>query len=275
MSSSKTTDLQALDQLTGGAFSAATSGERSARLRDWLLTAPELETMNSVYHELSVRDKGAAKVLREKIDEIRRTRSQEATATEWADKARQLLQVPRLNIADAMAWQRDAARAGAPLSREPLAALKLELAEKVRRIEDLQHQVMVQREAAVLLTQRVEVLSTKPLVEARAARDSTLADVQQWQQQEHDLARHADWPSVDMKYPPQLDNAGQQLKAVWDGFDAALAQAVQALEQPSAALPPVPVWAEDIQRQRGVARAHPGGSAGQTPHGRSAAPATA
>ena len=252
VSSSKTSDLQALDQLTGGAFTAATSGERSTRLREWLQTGPALETMNAVYHELSVRDKGAAKVLREKIDEIRRVRSQEATAAEWAEKARQLLQVPRLNIADAMAWQRDAAKAGAPLSREPLAALKVELADKVRRIEDLQHQVMVQREAAVLLTQRVEVLSTKPLTEARAARESTLADVQQWQQQARDLAAHADWPSVDMKYPPQLDNAGQQLQAVWDGFDAALAQAAQAWDQPEAALPLVPVWAEDIQRHRGV-----------------------
>ena len=48
-------------------------------------------------------------------------------------------------------WQRDAAKAGAPLSREPLAALKLAVAERVRGIEDLQHRVQVQREAAVLL----------------------------------------------------------------------------------------------------------------------------
>jgi ATP-dependent RNA helicase SUPV3L1/SUV3 len=36
-------------------------------------------------------------------------------------KAEALLGAARLNLADAMAWQRDAAKAGAPLSREPLA----------------------------------------------------------------------------------------------------------------------------------------------------------
>jgi ATP-dependent RNA helicase SUPV3L1/SUV3 len=55
-SSSKPVDIQALDQLTGGVFTAATSGERSARLRDWLLTEPSVEQMNEVYHELSGRE---------------------------------------------------------------------------------------------------------------------------------------------------------------------------------------------------------------------------
>ncbi|MFM6999893.1 MAG: DUF349 domain-containing protein, partial [Limnohabitans sp.] len=123
-SSSKPVDIQALDQLTGGVFTAATSGERSARLRDWLLTDPSVEQMNEVYHELSGRDKGAAKALREKLDEVKRSRGQEALAADWAERAEQLLQSARLNIADALAWQRDAAKAGAPLSREPLAGLK-------------------------------------------------------------------------------------------------------------------------------------------------------
>ena len=35
------------------------------------------------------------------------------------------------------------------------------------------------------------------------------------------------WPSVDLKYPSQLDAAGKQLQAVWDGFSAALALAAQ------------------------------------------------
>ena len=68
-----------------------------------------------------------------------------------------------------MAWQRDAAKAGAPLSREPLATLKAQLADRVKGIEDLQHRVQVQREAAVLLAQRIEVLSTKSWRDAQAA----------------------------------------------------------------------------------------------------------
>ncbi|NBX14696.1 MAG: hypothetical protein EBR17_06100, partial [Betaproteobacteria bacterium] len=62
--------------MTGGAFMAQTSGERSARLREWLLTGPSAEQMQAVYRELSTRDKGAAKVLREKLDELKRSHGQ-------------------------------------------------------------------------------------------------------------------------------------------------------------------------------------------------------
>ena len=46
----------------------------------------------------------------------------------------------------AMVWRKshlfDAAKAGAPLSKEPLASLKVQLADRVRGIEDLQHRVV-------------------------------------------------------------------------------------------------------------------------------------
>ena len=253
MTSSKPLDLAALDQLTGGAFNAATSGERGARLREWLLTEPSEEQMHEVYRELSSRDKGVAKILKEKLDEIKRAHGQDALASDWAQKAEQMLQAPRLNIADALAWQRDAAKAGAPLSREPLASLKVRLAEVVKGVEDLQHQVMVQREAAVLLAQRIEVLSTKPLAEAQVGQSGLQADVSQWQAQAETLTQNAVWPSVDLKYPAQLDAARTQMQAVWDGFSAALSLAALAQTDAGAALPPVPVWADEIRRSRGEA----------------------
>jgi ATP-dependent RNA helicase SUPV3L1/SUV3 len=251
VTSSKPLDLATLDPLTGGVFSAATSGERSARLREWLLTDPSEEHMHEVHRELSARDKGAAKILKEKLDEIKRAHGQDALASDWAQKAEQMLQAPRLNIADALAWQRDAAKAGAPLSREPLASLKIRLAEVVKGVEDLQHQVMVQREAAVLLAQRIEVLSTKPLAEALAGQTGLQADVAQWQAQAQALTQNAVWFSVDLKYPSQLETARSQLQAVWDGFSAALTVAVQAQADVAAALPSVPVWADEIRRLRG------------------------
>jgi len=52
-----------LDAVTGGVFSAATSGERAARLRAWLATEPEVAVMQEVFRDLSTRDKGAAKPL--------------------------------------------------------------------------------------------------------------------------------------------------------------------------------------------------------------------
>ena len=250
-SSPKTPDVQALDNLTGGAFAAQTSGERAAKLRDWLLTEPSQEDLQHVYKEISTRDKGAAKVLKEKMDELKRSQGQDVLATEWAERATAMLHASRLNIADAMAWQRDAAKAGAPLSREPLASLKTQLAEKVKAVEDLQHQVMVQRETAVLLAQRIEVLSTKSLKEADAANEVLQADVSQWLQQAHALTEDAAWQSVDLKFPPQLDASRHQLSSVWEAFEGALSQAKAARDDEVQALPSVPVWAEEIRVARG------------------------
>ena len=254
-SSQSSADISSLDQLTGGAFTAATSGDRSARLRDWLASGPALEPLQEVYREMSSRDKGAAKVLKERLDELKRSREQDALVAQWSAKGEQLLAGSRLNIADALAWQRDAAKAGAPLSREPLAGLKIRLTDVVRRVEDLQHQVMVQREAAVLLAQRVEVLSTKPLQEAHASRQALQADVQAWTVQAQQLTEDSAWASVDLRFPPQMEASRSQLQAVWEGFDAALQQADSAVQQADAPLPSVPVWADEIRALRGEAPA--------------------
>ena len=250
--SPKTQDFSSLDALTGGAFSAPTSGERAARLRTWLATDPATEVLQEVYRELSSRDKGAARVLRERLDEVKRARGQETIAAEWAGKAQALLDPPKLNLADALAWQRDAAKAGAPLSREPLAALKARLAERVKGIEDLQHRVQVQREAAVLLAQRIEVLSLKSWRDALVAAESLRVDVPQWQVQAQALTQDAGWPSIDARFPPLLDASRQQLQLVWDAFQSALAQATAADTDAAAPLPPVPAWADELRAARGL-----------------------
>jgi ATP-dependent RNA helicase SUPV3L1/SUV3 len=248
----KPNDTRSLDALTGGAFSAPTSGERAARVREWLAASPSQEQMQEVFRELSGRDKGAAKLLREKLDEIKRSKGQEVIAAEWAEKARTLLEVPKLNIADAMAWQRDAAKAGAPLSREPLASIKTQLADRVKGIEDLQHRVQVQREAAVLLAQRIEVLSTKSWQDAQAAAQALAKDVPDWQSQAEALLQDPNWASVDARFPPLLEASRTQLQVVWDAFQGALAQAVAAAHDSAAPLPPVPVWADELRVARGV-----------------------
>ncbi|OQW89525.1 MAG: hypothetical protein BWK72_03830 [Rhodoferax ferrireducens] len=248
----KTHEPHPLDALTHGAFSAQTSGERMACIRDWLASGPTPEQLQQVFKELSGKDKGAAKLLREKLDEIKRSKTQATIALEWADKAQALLAVPKLNLADALAWQRDAAKAGAPLSKEPLAGLKAQLMERVRAIEDLQHRVQVQREAAVLVAQRIEVLSTKPWHDAQAAHDALSADVSNWQAEANALAGDANWPSVDVKFPPLLQASQAQLGLVWDAFQAALTSTVLAAEDAGAPLPNVPVWADELRLARGI-----------------------
>lgn len=245
--------VQQLDILTGGAFSAPTSGERAACVRAWLATEPSQDDMQAVFKELSVKDKGAAKPLREKLDELRRLKGQEALAVEWAEKAQRLLALEKLNIADALAWQRDAAKAGAPLSREPLLAVKGQLAERVRVIEDLQHRTQVQREAAVLLAQRIEVLSTKSWKDAEAAQDALAGDVASWRNQATDIAADTNWPSVDARFLPLLEASRVQLDVVWSAFQDALAQTQAAAQDGAAPLPQVPVWADELRAARGVA----------------------
>nr|WP_236589462.1 DUF349 domain-containing protein [Ramlibacter aurantiacus] len=242
-----------MDALTGGAFTAPTSGERASRLREWLASNPAPEQMQEVFRELSGRDKGAARLVRERLDEIKRAKGQEAIAAEWQAKAEALLAHDKLNIADAMAWQRDAAKAGAPLSRDPLSGLKAQLNERIRAIEDLHHRVQVQREAAVLLAQRIEVLSTKSWRDAQVAADALRTDVPEWQAQADALVQDPGWSSVDPRFPPLLDASRSQLQAVWEAFQSALQQAAAADADPAAPLPPVPVWADELRAARGLA----------------------
>ncbi|MEY4075533.1 MAG: hypothetical protein RJA29_2890, partial [Pseudomonadota bacterium] len=249
-SSSSQHDTQTLDALTGGAFSAPTSGERSARLREWLATDPTVESMQEVFREMSTRDKGAAKALREKLDELRRAKAQDALAQEWAHKGEALRDAPRINLADAMAWQRDAAKAGAPLSREPLSTLKIQLAERVKGIEDLQHRAQVQREASMMMAQRIEMLSTKPWEEAQSQRDTLAADLQRLQADAQTLTSDTNWACVDARFPPMLQASGQQLMAVWEAFDAALKHTVLAASDPALDLPAVPAWADQLRAAR-------------------------
>jgi hypothetical protein len=138
------------------------------------------------------------------------------------------------------------------LSKEPLAGLKTQLVERVRAIEDLQHQVQVQREAAVLLAQRIEVLSTKSWKDAQTAWDTLRTDVEHWQAQAAQLVTQASWPSVDVKFPALLEASKGQLLIVWDAFQGALTQAVAAAQDPAAVLPPVPVWADEVRVARGL-----------------------
>jgi hypothetical protein len=245
--------LTQLDKLTGGAFSASTAGERASRVKEWLLTNPGNEQLTEVFRELSGRDKGAAKLLRERLDEAKRARLQDELSAEWATKGHTLLESSKLNIADAMAWLRDAAKAGAPLSKEPLASLKMQIAERVRVIEDLQHQAQVQREAAVLLAQRIEVMSTKSWREALAALEALGLDVAHWQTQAAHLAAHVSWPSTDLRFTPMLEGSRTQLLVVWEAFQSAVQQAEAAAQVANAPLPGVVVWAEEIQAQRAAA----------------------
>ena len=226
-----------LDALTGGAFSVPTSGERSTRIRDWLSTGPDAVLIQEVYKEMSSRDKGVSKQLREKLDELKRLKSQEQLLEDWALKGQALLGMQKFQIADALAWQRDAAKAGAPLSKEPLASLKVQLFERIKKVEDLEHRAQVQREAAVMMAQRIEVLSTKPWREAFELQESLSKDVQAWVSAKEQITGDEHWASVDLKHAPALSSSGEQMQALWSAFSDALTQAQKSSASADEALP--------------------------------------
>ena len=250
-SSDSNPDLPTLDALTSGALTAPTSGERSSRLRDWLASDPSPELMQQVFKEMSARDKGASKLLREKLDELKRTKTQDSLAQEWADKAQSLLQAHQFKVADAMAWQRDAAKAGAPLSREPLAGLRQALTERIKHVDELEHRAQVQRETALLLTQRIEVLSTKSWQEAIDQQTVLQADLKRLHDEFEALQSDAHWSSVDPKYPSLVAETTKHIPLVWDAFSAALAQTQAAAQDANLPLPAVPAWADQLRQSRG------------------------
>ena len=228
--------------MTGGAFSASTASERLARIHAWLETAPSHEALLQVFKEISARDKGAAKPVKEKIDEHRRQKQQASLADEWSAKAQAMLAAAKLNLADAMAWSRDAAKAGAPLSREPLAGLRSALADRVAHIESLSHRAQVLRESSLLMAQRIDVLSTKAWTDAVSAQAGLQADVARFDEEWLALGQDPHWPSVDPKFPPMLQEASQHIHLVWDAFCAALTQTQAAANDPQLPLPAVPAW---------------------------------
>jgi hypothetical protein len=189
--------------------------------------------------------------LREKLDELKRTKTQDSLAQEWADKAQSLLQAHQFKVADAMAWQRDAAKAGAPLSREPLAGLRQALTERIKHVDELEHRAQVQRETALLLTQRIEVLSTKSWQEALDQQVTLQADLKRLHDEFEALQSDAHWSSVDPKYPSLVIETSKHIPLVWDAFSAALAQTQAAAQDSNLPLPAVPAWADQLRQSRG------------------------
>ena len=95
-------------------------------------------------------------------------------------------------------------------------------------------------------------------VDLREAQARRVAPCSDWQAQAQQLVQDPNWASVDTRFPPLLESSRQQLQVVWDAFQSALAQARTAAEDPSAPLPPVPVWADELRAARGVAVEVPG-----------------
>ncbi len=88
-------------------------------MRTWLASNPSAAQLQEVLKELGNRDKSASRLLRERLDEMRRTQDQDLIADEWAASAQALLQAEKFSAEQAAVWQRDAAKAGAHCHANP------------------------------------------------------------------------------------------------------------------------------------------------------------
>jgi F0F1-type ATP synthase membrane subunit b/b' len=131
--------------------------------------------------------------------------------------------------------------------------LRLALADLVKHIEDLAHRAQVLRESALLMAQRIEVLSTKPWTEAIELRATLQSDLQRFDAEWHTLRQDRHWQSVDPKYPAILNEGAQHIHLVWDAFNAALLQTEAAAADATLPLPGVPAWADQLRVLRGEA----------------------
>lgn len=241
-----------LDAITGGVFSANSSAKRLECVNLWLASNPEPAVLQQVYKALSASDKGAAKPIRQRMNDIRQNNQQEEASLDWAAKAEKILASTTFHIADGMAWLRDAAKAGAPLSKEPLSELRSRIADQIKALEELQHKTMVQKEAAVLLAQRIDVLSTKPWQQAAEAASGLAQDVQKWTNNATELIAAPLWSSVEPRHTNAIESSRVQLAQVFEAFSAALEQTKQAALDPKAPLPQVQVWADELRSLHGL-----------------------
>lgn len=241
-----------LDAVTGGIFSASNTAKRLECVNQWLASNPEPALLQQVYKALSASDKGAAKPIRQRMNDIRQSNQQEEAGQDWAVKAEKILAATTFNIADGMAWLRDAAKAGAPLSKEPLADLRSRIADQIKSLEELQHKTMVQKEAAVLLAQRIDVLSTKPWQQAAEAAPGLEQDVNKWSNNAAELISAPLWSSVEPRHTNAIESSRVQLAQVFEAFSAALEQAKLAAQDPKAPLPQVQVWADELRALHGL-----------------------
>lgn len=241
-----------LDAVTGGVFSASNTAKRLECVNQWLASNPEPALLQQVYKALSASDKGAAKPIRQRMNDIRQSNQQEEAGQDWAVKAEKILAATTFHIADGMAWLRDAAKAGAPLSKEPLADLRSRIADQIKNLEELQHKTMVQKEAAVLLAQRIDVLSTKPWQQAAEAAPGLEQDVNKWSNNATELISAPLWSSVEPRHTNAIESSRVQLAQVFEAFSAALEQAKLAAQDPKAPLPQVQVWADELRALHGL-----------------------
>jgi hypothetical protein len=109
----------------------------------------------------------------------------------------------------------------------------------------------VQRETALLLTQRIEVLSTKSWQEALDQQGTLQADLKRLHDEFEALQSDAHWSSVDPKYPSLVIETSKHIPLVWDAFSAALAQTQAAAQDSNLPLPAVPAWADQLRQSRG------------------------
>lgn len=241
-----------LDVLTGGAFSANSSQERVDAIQQWLATNPAIDAMQEVHKELSNKDSGVAKLVKDKLDVLKELEQLQAAQAEWVQKADDMLGASKMSMADGLAWLRDAEQSlGLGWAETSVLQAAERVRERVDAIDRLERNAQALLESGNFFARRIDALSAKGIDQAAEEAEHLAADMTQWVADAKALPEQPHWGSVDAKYPSKLEAESTQLEQVWQTFQDALSAAQQAKEDATQELPKVPVWAEEIRQLRG------------------------
>jgi hypothetical protein len=227
----------------------SSSQERLHILQQWLQEKPSTEAIKTLLEVYLNKDKGITKLLRNHLEHLDVIAENQLKIEYWVDQAKDLLAQDDMQISQALVWQRDVAKAKLSISEPPLLDVNLALTQKINQLEDLQKQILVHKESALLLINRIQKQEVQPLSDAITAAPGINEDIKTWLQEYNYMKVQRSCQGLEPRFLASLEFASQQLQTVWTAYSEALEQAQQALKTPSSFLPKGSLWLEEIQDQ--------------------------
>ncbi|MDI9336249.1 MAG: hypothetical protein QM520_04385 [Gammaproteobacteria bacterium] len=229
---------------------AQSSQERSELVRHWLDSQPSKESLQYLYRLLVDKDKGSARNIRLRLDELKNGDQYAMQVGEWLSSAGELLENNATSLGQLLAWQRDLAKTKLAVDQEPLQTTYQAIVQKIQQIEWIEQTAKILLEEEKLLCHRIEMLTLQNWQEAYSRGDELIVDISHWEERQSGLLAHSLLATLDARYVKWLQDARSHLNIVEKGLFNALEVAKAADSHPLAPLPEVIHWANQITKNR-------------------------
>ncbi|MBU6436641.1 MAG: DUF349 domain-containing protein, partial [Betaproteobacteria bacterium] len=228
---------------------------RADALTRWLAGDPPRPEVEQLLHALQDRDRGAARVLRERLAAASSHEQAQLALAALTARAQELVAKPTLTSQDAVeidALLQPYAPAQWP---EALTAARQAITERLHAQTELQALVRAAQAALADWRAAVRAAGSAPLAQAQAEHVALAERQQQLQAQVDQIAAQAEWPAMPPRLRAQWQAAAAEAFAAWQLQQADLARAVAALADSAAELPQHRGWAAEVRAHRAPAPA--------------------